>query len=113
MNSFHSGNGSDIHEDVTDEMVAELLSGDQFDIPENEEDEEIISTPEGEEGGWYDMKALVDYDETTTDEDVEMMTDNTGEDRLSRSDIPGEPMTPAQKAVDRWEVDGGMLPEIN
>lgn len=113
MNSFHTGNGSYPHEDVTDEMVAELLSGDQFDIPENEENEEIISTQEGEEGGWYDMKALVDYDETTTDEDVGMMTDNTGEDRLSRSDIPGEPMTPAQKAVDRWEVDGGMLPESN
>ena len=88
MNSFHTGNGSYPHEDVTDEMVAELLSGDQFDIPENEENEEIISTQEGEEGGWYDMKALVDYDETTTDEDVKMMTDNTGEDRLSMSDIP-------------------------
>lgn len=113
MNSFHTGNGSYPHEDVTDEMVADLLSGDQFDIPENEENEEIISTQEGEEGGWYDMKALVDYDETTTDEDVGMMTDNTGEDRLSMSDIPGEPMTPAQRAVDRWEVDGGMLPESN
>ena len=113
MNSFHTGNGSYPHEDVTDEMVADLLSGDQFDIPENEENEEIISTQEGEEGGWYDMKALVDYDETTTDEDVKMMTDNTGEDRLSMSDIPGEPMTPAQRAVDRWEVDGGMLPESN